>query len=142
MTRRKRLVSRVRRVSGLALVGMMFFVAGCSASTSDPSGAQTSATARASPVATYPPPPVGMDAALEGTLRLVDQCLVVEGTDGAHTVPVFPSDEVDWSADVLTWRTKEYRAGDHILLGGGGGSSPDGYLPKGCVGLASWLVSA
>jgi hypothetical protein len=121
---------------------------GCSAN--DDAGepqATPSATAdpeQSSPLATYPPPRVGMDAALQGTLRLVDGCVVVEGTDGSFTVPIFPSGEASWRDGVLAWDGEEYSDGDTLFAGGGGGPSQqqDAYFPSGCAGLPSFLVGA
>lgn len=136
-------MSRFHR--GMCLVILLAVaLAGCSASTgaSSTSAAGDPSVRAQTPVATYPPPAIGMDAAFEGTLRVRDDCVVIEGTDGNVIVPIFPADEVSWSAGVLSWRDKEYKVGEHILLGGGGGSAPDGYLPEGCAGVESFLVSA
>lgn len=134
-------MSRFHR--GMCLVILAVALVGCSTSTgaSNPSTGGSPALHVQARVATYPPPAVGMDAAFEGTLRVRDDCVVIEGTDGDVIVPIFPADEVSWSAGVLGWRDKEYKVGEHILLGGGG-SAPDGYLPEGCAGVESFLVSA
>lgn len=136
---------RRRRVALLVIVTVA--LTGCSAAGSDleERGALTATPAPArSPLATYPPPRVGMDAALEGIVRLAGECVVLEGADGSNTVPVFPAGEASWEAGVLVWDGEEYRMGDVLLAGGGAGPSQqaDAYLPRDCQGLPSFLVGS
>ncbi|GAA3931279.1 dihydrolipoamide dehydrogenase [Microbacterium soli] len=95
------------------------------------------------PVAVYPRPDSGMDAALEGVLRADDDCVAVSTHDSA-VVPQFPAGDASWRDGVLTWRGGEYRDGDAISLGGGMGGEDGldrGYWPDGCRGLVSFTVS-
>lgn len=101
---------------------------------------------RSGPLAMYPRTDAGMDALFEGTLRLIDGCVVVEAPEGLLVLPVFPSGDASWSDGVLMWRDHEYVDGDAISLGGGGGGGPVGststaYIPEDCVGLSAWWVS-
>ena len=82
-----------------------------------------------------------MDALLRGTLRLSNGCVTVEGTDGSLAVPVFPSGDASWRDGVLTWQGREYREGDSVEFGGGGGvPSKIQYLPEGCGDRQTWIV--
>ena len=131
-------------VAALLLVSASF--AGCSA-TSNITALQETPTpsaepAQASPLATYPGSPTGMDAAFHGTLRVVDGCLGLGGPAGLSEVLVFASDSASWNDGVLTWKGEQYRDGDPISGGGGHGSTTDGYLPTGCLSLPTWLVGA
>ncbi|MFC0359103.1 hypothetical protein ACFFHC_04745 [Kytococcus schroeteri] len=60
-----------------------------------------------------------MAAQLKGTLTQQEGCWVVEGEHQGTTVPVFPSGEVVWEDDGLTYQGTHYGEGDEIELGGG-----------------------
>lgn len=108
-------------------------------------GGCTSAIPRSGPVAVYPMPDAGMDALLTGTLRVVGGCVVVEPTQGALIVPVFPVDDVSWDDETrtLTFQGTSYQDGDPISLGGGHGTvDPEsGYVPDECADREAFLVS-
>ena len=128
-------MSRTTRFGVVVLASTLALV-GCAATPLPSSG----------PVAVYPAPDYGMDALLDGTVRLNDGCLVVEGGEGTTAVPVFPSDDVTWDEDskLLTWRGETYSDGDAISLGGGfvGTSGiENGYFPEDCAGREAFLVS-
>lgn len=106
-------------------------LAGCTAASLPTSG----------PLAAYPSPEGGMDALLEGTLRLQNGCLVITGDPGVW-VPYFPAGSASWDGEVLRWNERDYRDGDQISIGGGEvGIGPDAYTPEGCTGIDAWLVS-
>lgn len=91
-------------------------------------------------MATYPGTGVGFDAAIQGTLQLVDNCVVMGG-EGSYVVPVFPdASDVSWNDGVLTWNGNDYRAGEEVSFGGGGTASEDSYIPEGCAGLPTILI--
>ena len=140
----------MHRMEGPALILLAGSLAltGCSAAADEDGSARTpTATADApaaeSPVATYPGTRVGMDAALEGTLRLVDDCVVVGGAEGPYTVLVFPEEGgATWNDGVLSWNGTDYRVGARVQFGGGAGTGHFSHLPDGCVGLPSFLVGS
>jgi hypothetical protein len=95
------------------------------------------------PLATYPRPDFGMDALLEGTLTVRDDCVAIARSDGAITVPVFPSGDASWTDGVLSWRDGTFGEGDPISVGGGlaGPHIASSYIPAGCSGLDAFTVS-
>ncbi|RKN69085.1 hypothetical protein D7252_16870 [Microbacterium sp. CGR2] len=98
------------------------------------------------PLAVYSRTGYGMDALLEGTLRVVDGCVVVGSGESPTTIPMFPSDDAAWDAetDELIWKGERYGDGDPISLGGGsvGTEGIEGsYLPEACKGDEIFLVS-
>lgn len=126
----------IRRALGAAAVGAaVLLAAGCAASGLPSSG----------PLAVYPRPDAGMDALLQGTIRLDDECVTVwasDGIDGRRVVPVFPAGDATWSDGVLSWRGAQYREGDEISLGGGfTGDVAGAYVPAGCGDLEAFSVS-
>lgn len=100
----------------------------------------------AGPLAVHPRPEAGMDALLEGTLRVEGGCVQVEDIYAGLVVPTFPAGDATYAEGVLTWRGEEYRTGEPIALGGGftgtaSYPSASGYMPKACVGLEVFVVS-
>ncbi|GAB2456037.1 hypothetical protein GCM10007967_07560 [Xylanimonas ulmi] len=91
----------------------------------------------ASPAASYVrtgPWNQGDSAALDGVLRLVDGCLVVEAY-GTTTVPIFPSDFVwDPREQTLEAFGLTLTVGQPVYLGGGMTTGPVEHLPAGCAG--------
>ena len=96
------------------------------------------------PIAVYPRPDAGMDALLEGTLRITDECVWVEAY-GRDVVVVFPAGDASVDDHRLTYLDREYVDGDDISLGGGhvtGAFGDDVYVPQGCGVLEEpFLVS-
>ena len=94
--------------------------------------------------AIYPDPPGGMDALLEATLVLDDECITVE-VDGLVYLPVFPASSVRLEHDTLLYAGRAYRSGETIALGGGEVSAPppDARIPPGCPTEPDgfWLVA-
>lgn len=97
-------------------------------------------------VGTYEATGEGGDGALlEGTVRLVDGCLLVEQDDlGERYLVYFPDEEVTWSHDGLGYAESAYGAGAAIALPGG--VSPDSRpVPSDCRerfgGLRQWIVA-
>lgn len=125
-----------RHFGGVVVAALVLVLAsGCSAAAGLPDSG---------PLAMYPRPDAGMDALLEGTLRVVDGCVTVESADAASVVPVFPVGDATWSDDTLTRRGETYRSGDAIALGGGfsAGTTMEGaYIPEGCASLELFTVS-
>jgi hypothetical protein len=98
------------------------------------------------PLAVHPRPEGGMDALLEGTVRIDDGCVRVDYAPAEYAVPSFPAGDATYADGILTWKGEEYRTGDPIALGGGfagTASSPSasGYMPKACVGTEVFVVS-
>ncbi len=136
---------RIASSTALLLAGALALV-GCSAAAGGTVRAGATGApepASESPVATYPGTRVGMDAALESTLRLVDDCVVVGGAEGPYTVIAFPEEGgATWNDGVLTWDGKDYRVDERVRFGGGAGTGHFSHLPEGCVGLPSFLVGS
>jgi hypothetical protein len=100
-----------------------------------------------------PPPkgPVGGAAArLEGVLSRLGGCIVVTPGNGRPVHPVFPAGKAQWdeASGTLRLAGKTYRAGDRIVLGGGGITSPSVFLRESGVQVVScpvndyWVVIA
>jgi hypothetical protein len=97
----------------------------------------------ASALALYPAPAVGMEAAVVGTLRVIDGCLGVGDSHSLSAVLVFPEGEASLRDSGLTWRGGTYPIGDDIDFGGGGGdASYIAYLPAGCAGVTPFFVGS
>lgn len=119
----------------VVVASLTLVVASCSAAP-DPEPAP-----EPEPLAVYPRTDYGMDALLEGTLRVV-----VGSGESPTTIPMFPSDDVTWDAEAgeLIWKGERYGDGDSISLGGGSvGTETIGgaHLPEACEGDEIFLVS-
>jgi hypothetical protein len=116
----------------------------CLAGTGCTADGSENAAAVAEHVATYEPSGDGGDGALlEGTVLVVDGCLVVKQDVGGRYLPFFPAGEVEWSDGSLRYGGRSYWDGDAIALGGGasGASKP---MPASCGELADltrWMVA-
>ncbi|GAT73556.1 hypothetical protein [Microbacterium hydrocarbonoxydans] len=82
-----------------------------------------------------------MDALLEGTLREVDGCVVIELADESLVVPVFPEGDAAWGVEGLTWKGDVFDDGATVHLGGGFAESDDADVPDGCGARTTFLVS-
>lgn len=115
------------------------------------------AALNASPVAVYGKTRaegqiIGDAAALSGTLKLRDGCLVIASTTTYDTQPVFHYYSVQWNFDqkTLTYDGKMYALGDMIHLSGGGVVSrqerqqlehrSDAHIPQ-CTNTQLFLVN-
>jgi hypothetical protein len=122
--------------------------AGCSITpAAEESHRRTSSASEAAlpnPLATYSGTVVGMDAAMTGTLRLIDGCLATGDPGSISQVLVFPQGEASWRDGVLTWRQYTHRVGDTVQFGGGAVGDPSqiGYLPPGCADHPAFLVGS
>ncbi|WP_462418843.1 hypothetical protein [Kytococcus sp. Marseille-QA3725] len=83
--------------------------------------------------------PGGMAAELKGTLTQQGECWVVEDEHQGIVVPVFPSGEVTWEDDGLTYQGTHYGDGDAIELGGG---NPGENATNDCEGDSIFNVAA
>jgi hypothetical protein len=85
-------------------------------------------------IATYRPerPPGSVassaTARLEGTLALVDDCLVIAG--GSPVQPVFPEGSVRWEDGRLIFKGAAYPIGSRIVVGGGGIGNESDYAAR------------
>lgn len=95
------------------------------------------------PLAMYPKPNGGMDALLEGTLTVIDDCIAIAQSDGGRAVPVFPVGDASWDEGVLSWRGDEFREGDPISVGGGFSDAAltAAYIPSGCGDFDAFAVA-
>lgn len=130
---------RMKRTVGLLFGAVLacFAGAGCGGEpSSDPEAAEH--------VGTYRAVGEGGDAALlEGTVRLIDGCFVVEQDPGGRYLPFFPEDEVTWSDAGLRYGGNTYGEGDVIALGGGA-SGTLAPMPERCGAVANmtrWTVT-
>jgi hypothetical protein len=80
------------------------------------------------PLSVVPASNVVMEALATGTLRITDECVVLEGAGGGIELLVWPVDRTSWDARArmitlrnLDGRTSTFRDGDQVQLGGGGG---------------------
>lgn len=128
----------MRNVLATASVALLAVIgAGCSADAADEAVRH---------VGTYEAIGQGGDwALLEGTVRLVDGCLLVEQDDlGERYLVYFPDDEVAWSRDGLVYAESTYGAGDGIALAGGVAADYRP-VPADCrerfAGLTQWIVA-
>ncbi|MFP7697034.1 hypothetical protein [Trueperella sp. LYQ143] len=62
---------------------------------------------------------VGDGALLEGTLKVLDGCLIVINKDGGLTIPIFPSDDTRTENGKLISGDKIFSVGQKVSLGGG-----------------------
>ena len=84
----------------------------------------------------------GDGALLEGTVRIVDGCFLVEDKGGPRYLPYFPDDEVRRNGEGLEYSGASYGDGAAIALGGGVSGSPEP-MPANCSGLnglVRWTV--
>ena len=125
-----------RGLFAIALAVTTLLAVGCAATVDVP---------QSGPVAMYPQPNGGMDALLEGTLTVIEDCVVVTQSDGSIAVPVFPVGDASWDGDegVLSWRGDEFREGDPISVGGGFSDAAltAAYIPTSCAGTDTFAVS-
>lgn len=131
-----------RAYSAVLLMLVLPVLAGCSLiNASGPRAAPTASInlQPASQLATYPKPITMFGVGLRGTLRPVDGCVGLEGSDGGRVVLVFVAGEASWHDGVLTWRGRDYRYGDPIDVGGEG-PARNANIPSTCAGLPSFLV--
>ena len=85
----------------------------------------------------------GHDGSLEGAVRVVSGCFLVEAGDRWY-VPSFPAAEVRWRDGRLRYAGDSFGAGDRILLRGGAATTAPGSWPQACAsleGLQRWTVS-
>jgi hypothetical protein len=92
---------------------------------------------------------VGQGFDLIGTVRVLDDCLVVAREGSEPVVPVFPSGITEWADGELRWAGDVYHRGDPIELGGGPIAdhfqpASKKYIPGDCDGLdrfyVNWMV--
>ena len=124
----------------LAFVSLL--IAGCSSTGSEMMPGQDQVP-QSGPLAMYPKPTDGMDALLEGTLTVTDDCVTIAHSDGTRSVPVFPAGDASWNEGVLSWRGGEFGEGDPISVGGGLFAAPltASYIPAGCQSFDAFAVS-
>lgn len=119
-------------------------------------GAQASASPvepSVSPVDTWRPlaviPPQGGADTLraEGTLRITDTCVYLEWPPGELTLLYWPSDRTTWSGEsrAITFANFDRSVvtvgdGDHVVLGGSGGSGDDGMSGEEFVRRMDWVA--
>lgn len=89
----------------------------------------------------YPRANAGMDALLEGTLRVEPDCVFVVTENDTLAVPVFPAGDAEWDDGELEYRDEDYEDGDEISLGGGFSPAGNAYIPDGCLGHQLFVVS-
>ena len=84
-----------------------------------------------------------LPARRSGKLGIAGGCLVLLGTEGSATLPIFPAGEASWSADgsVLAFKGKSYAPGDAIELSGGAISAEEAER-RGIGGLAGCPAEA
>jgi hypothetical protein len=122
----------------LPVFGVLLAVAGCNAE-------QPGNVAEvAKHVGTYRAVGEGGDGALlEGTVRIVEGCFLVQQDTGGRYLPFFPEGEVRWSNGGLNYNGEDYGDGDAIALGGGASGKLEP-LPANCgaqTGLSRWTVA-
>ncbi len=86
----------------------------------------------------------GNSALLEGVVRVVGGCFLVETDLGERYLPYFPEDEVEWSDEGLRYAGRTYREGDAVALGGAVSGPSSRPLPARCGELAGaprWTVA-
>jgi hypothetical protein len=89
---------------------------------------------------------VGQSFYLIGTVRVVDDCLVVTREGSEPVVPVLPSGITEWADGELRWAGDAYHLGDSIELGGGPIADDfqpvsKKYIPENCEGLDRFYVN-
>lgn len=124
------------------LVVLATLLTSCSLA-SDPTPSETPDESRASEgaIATYElPPNWGSDAGeARGVLVEIDGCVRLDNS----RVPIFPSDQVTWDGETLTFGEDQYRVGDTITFAGneiGDPSELEAEIPAGCSAGPFWIV--
>jgi hypothetical protein len=84
----------------------------------------------ASPLALYPGSSVGLQAQLQGTLEMADDCLYISRAGGERWLAAFPSPGTTWDAG-----DRSVRMGDKVLRVGGTGSFTGGEMSGGASGV-------
>lgn len=89
-----------------------------------------------------------MEARLQGTIRVTDQCTFVDSGDFTLLL-VWPADRTTWDADdqrvtlaSLDGETVTWSDGDRMIVGGGGSSASElGLSPEQHVARMEWVAA-
>jgi hypothetical protein len=100
------------------------------------------------------PPPDGADTALtEGTIRISDECVILEARRGPVLL-IWPADRTTWGAaakavafdnyessgDPESGKTVTVTDGMRVALGGSGGTRDDGETPEEWLADREWVM--
>lgn len=124
------------------LVAIAALLTSCSlASDPTPTDTPDENLASAGEIATYElPRDWGSDAGeARGVLVEIDGCVRLDNS----RVPIFPSDQVTWDGETLTFGADQYRVGDTITFAGneiGDLSELEATIPAGCSAGPFWIV--
>lgn len=85
----------------------------------------------------------GDDALLEGTLRHVNGCLIVESDGGRIVIPAFPYNEVTWNGVTFSWEDASFEVGEHVRFAGGYTSSAPSFvtIPHSCDASGDYFIA-
>ena len=131
-----------RILAGGLFVAVAALLTSCSlASDARPTDTADESRASEGEIATYElPQNWGSDAGEgRGVLVEIDGCVRLDNS----RVPVFPSDQVTWDGETLTFGADQYRIGDTITFAGneiGDRSELEAAIPSGCSTGPFWIV--
>lgn len=147
---RKRGFSQRRHLTRVALVITTLVVTACGGGRGGSNEAADAATTGDDrswgPLAIVPPPEASGQALIAGTLKVTDECLLLDER-GEDVLLVWPADRTRWNPEskTISFETSDGRTvtladGDEVAFGGGGSSvEEDGLSAEDFVAGVEWV---